>query len=237
MGLVLRAGIATDQGPRDKNEDFVAVSWGRDFFALSDGIGGAPFGDVMSRIACNAAVRAYDQGASLGQAFRAANEAASSTSDLLGERSGATLLLAVRVGSRMSLAWAGDTIALMLRGCALLTVTRPGRRPGMGNSLEKAVGYGEVKPERADVDLRAGDRLLLCTDGVWEHMSHDRIARMLGEQGNMPLAAERIARAAGSCGQDNCTCVCLLVEEGDSPRVPEASRRPTWSSRTPVAPA
>ncbi len=218
----LRVGMASHVGPRKRNEDFAAMSWQADFFAVSDGIGGAPFGDVMSRVACNAAVRAFDEGADVLEAFAVANEAASLVSDLLGSRSGATLLLAERKEWTLRMVTAGDTRAYLWRGGHLEAVTGTGRAHPNSNALDKAVGYGLVEPDEAIVDLIVGDRVLLCTDGVWESIDEGCLCELLGSDDNAPLVADNIAWEAARVGNDNCTCICVFVDEATHDNVTPA---------------
>jgi protein phosphatase len=211
--LVVKVGMASAQGPRPQNDDFCAISYESDFFAVSDGIGGAPHGDVFSRLVCNAAVDAFERWGDVDKAFSYANNVASSTSKYLGENGGATLLLASRRDDVMEFAWAGDTVALRLRDGVLEMATEPGRVPGGGNALSKAVAYGPVDPDRGQVDVRAGDRFALCTDGVWEYVTDNDIVRIMGDGDNAPLIADALCRYAASVGRDNSTCVVLVVEE------------------------
>lgn len=209
----LEIGCASHTGNRSSNEDYAAFSGTSDFFAVSDGIGGAPYGDVMSRLACNAAIRAFDEGADIQEAFEVANEFVSLASELLGEHSGATLLLAARHGSKLTFASVGDSRAFLLRNGLLVALTEAGRANANSNALDKAVGYGHMEPDMAEVRLLAGDRLLLCTDGVWEYVASERLSEMLGSPKSAPIVADDIAWEASRVGQDNCTCVCAFVSQ------------------------
>ncbi len=210
----MEVGFSSHTGNRATNEDYAAFSTKGDFFAVSDGIGGAPYGDVMSRLACNTAVRAFDEGASINEAFEIANELVSLTSELLGESSGATLLLAERGGDRLKMVSVGDTRAFLLRDGLLVPLTGAGRADTHSNALDKAVGYGPMEPDVAEARLLAKDRLLLCTDGVWEYVSSDRLALLLGMHDTAPIAADEIAWEASRVGNDNSTCICAFVGEG-----------------------
>lgn len=213
--FALKIGLASETGPRQKNDDYCAISWKSDFFAISDGIGGAPYGDVMSRIACNAAVEAYDASGDINEAFRFANEEVSTVSRYLGEQSGATLLLAEFDENGLSITYAGDTMAYRLRDGALEPAMSPGRIVGGGNALDNAVGYGETVPDRASVDVRAGDRFIMCTDGVWEYVDEEELVRLISSSSNMPLVADSVCRHAASVGSDNSSCICILVASVD----------------------
>ena len=231
----LCVGVSSHRGPRQRNEDYASFSWKENFFAVSDGIGGAPYGDVMSRLACSAAVRAFDEGEDVYAAFRLANEVTSVVSDLLGERSGATLLLAEWQGAILRIASVGDTRAFVLRDGQLRAITDLGRASVNSNALSKAVGYGAIDPDVVEERLVAGDRVLLCTDGVWEYLEDVRIAELLGADESAPLVAEAIAWEASRVGRDNSTCVCIYVEdveqsvpyeEGLGPNTPDTTFEP-----------
>lgn len=60
--------------------------------------------------------------------------------------------------------------------------------------------------------LQPGMRLLLCSDGLWEMVRDDELARILGEAGNPQEACEELVRAANQHGgEDNVTAVVIEV--------------------------
>ncbi len=215
--VTLRVGTATCQGPRPKNDDFCAASLRHDFFAISDGIGGAPHGEIVSQIAVNAAVETYDQVGEITAAFEEANRAASDAAHYLAASDGATLLLAESAAGRLAFVGVGDTRCYRLRAGSLELVTGSGRR-GVGphNALDKAVGYGPIPggPDTDSVELAAGDRFALVSDGVWDYLAPERLAALLDEEtANAPLIADSICHAAiDAGGRDNATCICLIVD-------------------------
>lgn len=218
------AGGRSVTGPRSKNDDFYRFD-GR-IFAVSDGIGGAPYGDVMSRIGCNISTRIYYTEAPnspydrLVRAFNAGNNVATTVSEWMDCSScGATLLLAEFLGDRMSFAWVGDSVAYRLRDGHLDLVTEVGRKSSKSNALDAAIGYERnIEPRIHPCDVRMGDRFLLCTDGVWEayerSLGMDKLIHMLSYSDNAPYIAGRIAEYAGDIGTDNATAVVLIVKGG-----------------------
>ncbi len=88
--LSFSVGVASRRGPREKNEDAASVSSNHRLFAIADGIGGAPLGDIMSTASCNAAISAYEDGASLFESFNEANLAAIELKQLLWTHNPAT---------------------------------------------------------------------------------------------------------------------------------------------------
>lgn len=221
----LRAGYCSLRGARPKNDDFAKRSRRGDFFALSDGIGGAPHGNLISELACREAVRVYDGGADPWDAFDASAHVAFLTAEGLEAGDGATLLLAERVGTLLTVLTAGDTRAFLYRGGILAPITSNGRAdPALGyryNALGKAVGAGSdpVEPDVHTIKLQRGDVVVLCTDGVWEPLGAGGMADVLAcnsaERNPFALAEELAGQATGRVfrGTDNATCYCLMVED------------------------
>lgn len=249
--LTLAVGMASKRGPRERNEDAASISSSHDLFAIADGIGGAPLGDIMSTASCNAAVSAYEEGASLFEAFNEANLTAIELKQLLwthnaltenlsplttahrsggAERklrehaarlalptagAGSTILLAERKDTHLNLVWAGDTIALLLRGNALRLAAAPDNVQGT-NELGSAVGYeATATPRFATYDLEPGDRILLCTDGVWGTLDEERLSELLRSSDNAPWLAQIITKEAADLGTDNATAIVLIAERAD----------------------
>lgn len=60
--------------------------------------------------------------------------------------------------------------------------------------------------------LQPGMRLLLCSDGLWEMVRDDELARILGAAGNPQEACDELVRAANQQGgEDNVTAVVIEV--------------------------
>lgn len=83
------------------------------------------------------------------------------------------------------------------------------------NMLYRFLGCKEggtgTNPER--FDLVAGDRYMLCSDGVCDGLNDDGILKQLKEHAHPQEAAEKIVRAALDGGsKDNVTCIVINVE-------------------------
>jgi serine/threonine protein phosphatase PrpC len=58
------------------------------------------------------------------------------------------------------------------------------------------------------VSLAPGDRLLLCSDGLWDEISHSDIAAMLADSAStLELATRLVDTAIAAGGNDNITAV------------------------------
>lgn len=82
------------------------------------------------------------------------------------------------------------------------------------NEVLQAIGMPSgVVPDVNRVDLATGDRILLCSDGLWEAISDQDIETILTSDGTMrQLATQLVDRANGAGGSDNITAVLFEVE-------------------------
>src|SRR5262245_22126572 len=87
------------------------------------------------------------------------------------------------------------------------------------NFLWKFIGSNEVKemndaPEVKVVPLQAGDRFLLCTDGLCGVITDDQLANYIKDQTEMQACADGLCQLALDGGsRDNISCVMVEVVE------------------------
>ena len=78
------------------------------------------------------------------------------------------------------------------------------RSSGPAASLTSAIGGSELMPVVGLIDLDPGDSLLLCTDGLTRHVTNERIAEVLNQNGPAKAAVETLlAEALAGGGKDN----------------------------------
>lgn len=204
---------------------------------VCDGMGGAAAGDVASRLAATTIKHhLQDEGDNVGQApAHSLHRAVISANDTILDEArahpeargmGTTCTAAIVSPDRIALAQVGDSRAYLLRDGQLRQLTRDQtvaaqlvetgvlepaqvRDFPFRNVLSQALGTrGQVNPVITDEDLREGDRVLLCSDGLYEPVSNDAIAHILGTSGDVAVAAEALIAAAVSAGSpDDITVV------------------------------
>lgn len=169
-------------------------------------------------------------GDALRDAARAANVALCDANKTQKADMGSTLVAALLVGEMAWIANMGDSRGYVYDDHGLRRVTKD------HSLVEQLIDAGMIPPEeryehpqrnqilkslgadpRLDADifpqeLRPGMRILLCSDGVWEMVRDDELARILRESAGAADAGERIVRAANeNGGEDNISVVLLDV--------------------------
>jgi protein phosphatase len=243
--LFLEPFGATDAGKvRANNEDALLVGEGRDetLFVVADGIGGFEAGEVASRIAVDV-LRELEPGASFEAAIREANRRILAVGRGDERLSGmGTTIVATRFGGTREepvaeIAHVGDSRAYLLRGGSLrpltedhslvaelvrsgdLTRDQAAEHP-QKNLITRALGAEEeVEVDTVVLPVEAGDRLLLCSDGLTDMVPEANIGEILaGSPGNPEKPARTLVSAAlDAGGSDNVTVVVVDVKQ-EAPR-------------------
>ena len=226
------SGARTDVGRgRPENEDSILVDDAGGLWAVADGMGGHRAGEVASATAIETLQDAYRGGQPLDAAVEAANAAVfSKAADDAALRGMGTTLTAVAVedGHTALLGHVGDSRAYLLRDGAVTQVTddhslveqlvREGRlSPEEAHThpqraiITRALGVdAEVEVDTYRVDLKPGDRLLICSDGLTNMLSDDTIGATLRRYADPQQAADTLVDMANQAGgDDNITVVVL----------------------------
>jgi protein phosphatase len=149
---------------------------------------------------------------------------------------GATLSMAIFTPGQMFFAHIGDSriyylparegglrqithddthVGWLLRGGQLSE--REARQHPRRNVLQNALGAGHqfITPQVGSVLFEAGDRFLLCTDGVvgglFDSQLHDLVRTPDAAAAALPPAERIVAAAVAQCGRDNTTAVVVEV--------------------------
>ena len=237
MTLAVRAVAATDQGlVRSNNEDAVFV--GSRLFVVADGMGGLPAGELASEILVRA-LAVVDGMPDTGEplhdmldALATANKRieAAVADDGARDGMGTTVTALLVSGDQVAALNVGDSRCYLVRDGALTQLTRDdtyvqalvdqgvltpddARRHPQRAVVTQAVQGGPFRPAGRMVPIRAGDRFLLCSDGLTDYVTDDVIADTLRTYADRyACAGELIARTIGAGAPDNVTViVCDVV--------------------------
>lgn len=250
MGLELRSGSATDVGNvRPNNQDDLLVLPGV-LFAVADGMGGHAAGEVASRQTVETLRSSYGDERTIEafrDAIRWANRAVWRRGIDEPEHAGmGTTLTAVAVldDGQLAVANIGDSRTYLLREGTLSQLTsdhsfvQEAVRSGQltreqaeshprRSQLTRAMGIGD--DVEADIEVlapRDGDRLLLCSDGLWDELPDEAITSILQRLRDPDEAAAELVRQAKEAGgRDNVTVVVVDVLDADEERQGLAASR------------
>jgi serine/threonine protein phosphatase PrpC len=261
---------------RPDNEDSMLAR--APVFVVADGMGGAQAGEVASRIAIETFEQGLPDGGSaeerLSQRVQEANQRIHELSVIEHAHAGmgTTLTAAYLDDTHLSVAHVGDSRAYLFRDGELERLTQD------HSLVEELVRRGKLTAEQAaehpqrsiitralgpeatvEVDtwtypVRAGDVLLLCSDGLTSMISEERVAEILGSTDDLGIAADELIDHANEAGgRDNITVVLFRLEAVGSdgagtdqptmagvkappaPSAPKAPRARSRSRRAPLA--
>ena len=215
---------------RTRNEDAFIDRSDIGLWAVADGAGGHGFGEVASAavVACLSDLPVGLSAAELLAQVRLRIGAVHvDLQRRAGEREPAGLIASTAVillvrDDHVACLWAGDSRAYLLREGGLTQLTRDhsvvakmveagqlapddARHHPQANLITRAVGgYGPLELEKVTATLRLGDMVLLCSDGLFNAVPEEEIARHLaaGEDADAIVSA---ALAAGA--RDNVTAL------------------------------
>ncbi len=250
----------TDAGKvRQNNEDSMLVGDGEDetLFVVADGIGGFEAGEVASSLAVEVLKdlnpdKTFE--AAIGEANRRILAAGRGDEKLSGM---GTTVVAIRFGGTQreplaEVAHVGDSRAYLVRGGEMnpitedhslvaelvrsgdLTRDQAAEHP-QKNLITRALGADEdLDVDTTVLPIDAGDRVLLCSDGLSDMVAEARISEILIESPDDPERAARglVSAALEAGGNDNITVVVVDVKEQAAPPRRVRSRREERSGGT-----
>jgi PPM family protein phosphatase len=233
------------KGGREKNEDRMGYCYTREsgLFVLADGMGGHPEGEIAAQLALQTVSALYQKEARpivndvpefLSSALMAAHHQiiryASEKGMLDTPRT--TFVAAIVQGTSATWVHCGDSRLYVVREGELLTRTRD-------HSYLEQQNAGVIKMDRINrnilftclgsptkpvfditgpIPLQQGDKILLCSDGLWGSLPDPEIVRHLSSQPVSDAVPDLVEAALRSGGEhsDNVTVIALEWETPDS---------------------
>jgi len=234
------------KGGREKNEDRMGYCYTREsgLFVLADGMGGHPEGEVAAQLALQTISALYQKEARpivgdvsefLATAIMAAHHQIIRYAGEKGmlDTPRTTIVVAILQGAYATWAHCGDSRLYVVRHGELLTRTRD------HSYLEQQASAGALRLDRVNrnilftclgspskpvfdvtgpVLLQQGDKILLCSDGLWSSLADADIVRTLTAKSVSEAAPDLVETALRNGGphSDNVTVVALEWETPDS---------------------
>ena len=235
------------KGGREKNEDRMGYCYTREagLFALADGMGGHPEGEVASQLSLQTMSALFQRDARPGLAdpLRFLTDAVmaghhqllryASEKGLI-DTPRTTIVACIMQGNTAYWAHCGDSRLYLVRGDKLIARTRDHSY----SELQETMSHVVPMPERFNrnvlftclgspgkpvidlvgpVSLQPGDKLLLCSDGLWGALDDDTITRILAEGAITEAAPDLVERALRIAGEksDNVTVIAVEWESAE----------------------
>jgi serine/threonine protein phosphatase PrpC len=251
MVLMLRSAARSDVGlVRPGNEDSGYA--GDQLLVVADGMGGHAAGELASATAIATMSEMETAGLGDVEALERLSEAVSTTSERIADvvaakpefaGMGTTLTALAWLGgdpARVAVLHVGDSRAYLLREGTFTQVTRDhtyvqslidsGRITAdealvhpRRNLLMRAIdGVHPAEPDVSVREARAGDRYLVCSDGLSGYVSDERIHELLGLADPTAVVTALVEATLEAGAPDNVTCVVADVVAVDEAHEPES---------------
>lgn len=214
-------------------------------YVVCDGMGGHSAGEIASRLGVETVLKEYyaaegEPAESLVAAIRKANlriyEA--SGEELEREGMGCTVVACAILEDRAIIAHVGDSRAYLLRSGELKLLTRDhlhiteelglgeeeARKHRLRHMLSRALGRGrEVQADLETLSWEAGDRFLLCTDGLSNALAEAELQAGLSEATPREAIARLLRQAEANEADDNASGIVVALMPAEPPAA-EASQ-------------
>lgn len=233
------------KGGREKNEDRMGYCYTRDsgLFALADGMGGHPEGEVAAQLALQTMAAAFQREAkpALKNPLRFMQEAILAghhqllryaTERSLVDSPRTTIVSCVMQGRVAYWAHCGDSRLYMVRDGNLVARTRDHSYTELQETMAHVVPIDAkfnrsvlftclgspgkpVVDTAGPVPLQTGDRIIVCSDGLWSTVSDADIVRILSA-GPLPDVVPELVEQALRNGGPRCDNVTVLAVEWEA---------------------
>ena len=235
--LVITAAAWTDTGKvRTSNEDAHLLATDAGLWVVADGMGGHSHGELASRMvveslsSCSSDEDLHKVVARVVQSLEEVNRSLRefAAAPVNGFESGTTVVVLLVDGMDAAVVWVGDSRLYRLRGGVLEPLTRDHSSEieaqegetvsvldllsSSTGELTRAVGGADVlEPEVGYFHLESGDRLLLCTDGLYTEVASAGLVAALALRSADAAATMLATHLHASEARDNATAVVVMI--------------------------
>lgn len=227
----------TDKGlVRVINEDLFLINKEKNLFAIADGLGGLPQGDVASQLAIQTLASITSKGTiDFKDAFEQINKVVNKAGKLINIDFGiGTTLTAITINNyKLQGGHAGDTGVFLFKKDCWIKLTKDHTmaeqmKDDAGESLQKdlyipdyynhvltkCIGKeNELKAQLFEQSLEPGDRILLYSDGVTKMLTPNELHQLAFEFKTSEKLVKKIIKEANARGGiDNITAIAIFIK-------------------------
>lgn len=215
----------SDKGPRINNEDccaIVDIDEKREMFIVCDGMGGHACGEIASKTVCDSFISFWRDHPNMNDSEQKILAATKTASMALDEKAGTTemgttMVMASLEDNMATIAHAGDSRCYIIdikgnmKYCTNDHIETDAlsvpyiNRAFFSHQAEKAI------PETRTVKLAPLDRILLCTDGIYNAIDQETLLHTLQCAKDVNLVAEKFSSICKEKANDNYTAIIIEI--------------------------
>lgn len=224
----IRYTTFSEAGKRRANQDVCRVvempERNRTLMIVCDGMGGHSMGDVAAETVCNAICEYWNSNTHTKDSETKVIEACKAALDALYKRSrvvrpiemGTTMVMASIEDNIVTIAHCGDSRCYLLRDGEVVYQTQDHADPHWGSEVVTRCFFSmnpEVaEPEVARFEVLPGDRIFLCSDGVYKAMAPQILTARLQDEKPLEEVVDVIKFMCEKYSTDNYTGILAIVE-------------------------
>lgn len=211
----------SEKGPRSNNEDSCTIAdipSRRTLFAICDGMGGHANGEVASRIVCDSFSSYWQSHYYDADTEDKIDEAVKIASQEIEEKSGSsqmgtTMVIVSIEDDHATVAHAGDSRCYIIdiKGNVKYRTLDHVERGLITNAFFTGNAQS-VKPEIKTITLEPLDRILLCSDGLYNAIDDDILLHTLQCAKDVEQVAEKYKTICQNKADDNYTAIIIEIE-------------------------
>lgn len=202
----------SERGSRAYNEDYIAYDAEKSIFVICDGMGGHEHGELASKTVAETIVRTWNP--DIMSVCKDASVALDSCARQMGlTEMGTTMALAGIVDNQLILAHCGDSRIYLIRDMTVIHQSVDHvALTDMGDPIITRAFFTNSNrfiPEIHTIDFHYGDRIFMCTDGVYGNGKWSKLMELL----TLPqVNINNIKKMAGIDTFDNYSGILITIE-------------------------
>lgn len=216
----------SEKGPRMNNEDcfnVVEIPDKRTLFVVCDGMGGHSCGEVASQTVCDSFSTYWEEHPEQEDSKAKVHDAAKEASRILDEKSGnyqmgTTLVMCSIEGKQATIAHAGDS------RCYVIDIKGNVKYRTIDHIEFSSISLPHINraffthhpedamPDVKTVELQSLDRILLCTDGLYNAIDDTTLLHTLQCAKDVKKVAEKFQTICQEKAEDNYTAIIIEIE-------------------------